>query len=94
MEVVVGSKLQEVLCPIPRVGSGTLSTDRQSVVLKLVASSCSTACSRSTETVFFVLLVLLINKYNNDTRLLDVEFLKKILLRLHLDNLARPVYAR
>ena len=36
MEVVVGSKVQEVLCPIPRVGSGTLSTDRASVVLKLV----------------------------------------------------------
>ena len=39
MEVVVGSKVQEVLCPIPRVGSGTLSTDRASVVLKLVPSS-------------------------------------------------------
>ena len=36
MEVVVGSKLQELLCPIPRVGSSTLCTDRQSVVFKLV----------------------------------------------------------
>ena len=39
MEVVVGSKVQEVLCPIPRVGSGTLSTDRASVVLKLVGNN-------------------------------------------------------
>ena len=37
MEVVVGSKVQEVLCPIARVGSGTVSTDRASVVLKLVS---------------------------------------------------------